>query len=128
MENKWNDKIVLAHVRQKILDKLEVAGQYVEDSAKLLCPVGETEMLRGSIHHVVNNSELSVRIGTNTEYAPYLEFGTGEFAESGDGRKGGWYYVDDKGVGHFTFGNKPQPFLRPALYGNKKKITEIMEL
>ena len=127
MENKWNEKEALARVRQKILDKLEVAGKFVEDSAKLLVPVN-TGNLRSSIHHVVNDQELSVRIGTPVEYAPYIEFGTGEFAEGGQGRKGGWFYTDDKGEKHFTFGNKPQPFLRPALLENKGTIKKIMEL
>lgn len=127
MENKWNDKAILAAVRKRLIDKLEVAGKFVEDSAKLLVAV-DTGNLRGSITHKVDELELSCRIGTNVEYAPYLEFGTGEFAENGQGRKGGWFYVDEKGNGHFTLGNKPQPFLRPALLENKETIKKMLEL
>lgn len=127
MENKWNDKAILAAIRRRIIDKLEVAGKFVEDSAKLLVAV-DTGNLKGSIHHKVDEQELSCIIGTNVEYAPYVEFGTGEFAENGLGRKGGWFYVDEKGNKHFTFGNKPQPFLRPALSENKGTIKKILEL
>lgn len=127
MENQWNDAQILEKLKQRILDKLEVAGKFVEDSAKLLVAV-DTGNLRGSITHKVINSELSVIIGTNVEYAPYLEFGTGEYAENGQGRKGGWYYVDESGKGHFTHGSKPQPYLRPALLENKGVIEKIMSL
>lgn len=127
MENKWNDKAILAAVMQRVIDKLDVAGKFVEDSAKLLVAV-DTGNLRGSITHKVDELELSCRIGTNVEYAPYLEFGTGEFAEGGNGRKGGWFFTDDKGEKHFTYGNKPQPFLRPALLNNKEVIKKILTL
>lgn len=127
MENKWNDFVVLESIKRKIVDRLTVAGQFVRDSAVLLVPV-DTGNLRGSINFQVNENELYVRIGTPVEYAPYIEFGTGEFAEGGNGRKGGWFFTDDKGEKHFTFGNKPQPFLRPALLNNKEVIKKILEL
>ncbi len=120
-------KILYTLIIGRVIDALDTSGKLVEDSAKLLCPVGETGNLRGSIHHKVDNQELSCTIGTPVEYAPYIEFGTGEFAENGQGRKGGWFYVDDKGNKHFTFGNKPQPFLRPALYENIKYINKIFQ-
>lgn len=125
MENKWNDKEILRKLRQRILDRLEVVGKYLDDSAKLLCPV-DTANLRDSINHKVIDSELSVISGTNVEYGPYVELGTGEHAENGQGRKGGWFYTDSKGKGHFTLGNKPQPFLRPALLNNKGTIGRIL--
>lgn len=127
MENKWNDKAILAAVRGKIVDKLTVAGQFVKDSAVLLVPV-DTGNLKGSINFQVNENELYVRIGTPVEYAPYIEFGTGEFAEDGKGRKGGWFFTDTEGKKHFTLGNKPQPFLRPAILNNKATILKIMSL
>jgi len=70
--------------------------------------------------------EMSVKkivdeIGPETHYAPYLEYGTGEFAESGKGRKGGWMYKDEKGW-HFTLGMRPRPFVRPSILGNELNI------
>lgn len=143
MENKWNDKVILAAVKQRIVDKLTVVGQFVKDSAVLLVPV-DTGNLKGSIHFQVNESELYVRIGTPVEYAPYVEFGTGENAENGQGRKGGWFFVSDrpqlagwlKPLGqtkdgkylYFTYGSKPHPFLRPALLDNKATIKKMLDL
>lgn len=50
-------------------------------------------------------------IGSPLMNAVYEEFGTGEYALEGNGRKGGWHYVDEKGKGHFTHGKKPRrPF------------------
>lgn len=127
MSTKWNDAEVIKHIKKRIIDKLTLVGEFVEGAAKLGCTV-DTGNLRNSINHKVDENELSVTIGTNVEYAPYIEFGTGEFAENGNGRKGGWFYLDEKGNGHFTFGNKPQPFLRPALLENKKEIQRILNL
>lgn len=120
---------VVKEITEKVLDALEVSGKLIEDSAKALCPV-DTGNLRGSITHSDperTSFGAEVKIGTNVEYAPYIEFGTGEFAENGLGRKGGWFYVDDSGNKHFTFGNKPQPFLRPALYENIKNLDRILK-
>lgn len=127
-------------IYRKIMNSLEASGALVEASAKLLCPV-DLGRLRDSIHHKVNMEDLSVTIGTNVEYAAWVEFGTGEKAEKGDGRKGGWVYQSDhkqaKGllIGetkdgkylYFTRGSKPQPFLRPALLENKENIRKIFE-
>ena len=50
-------------------------------------------------------------VGSDYMNAVYEEFGTGEYALEGNGRKGGWFYVDDKGDGHFTHGKRPRrPF------------------
>lgn len=123
--NKWNDAEVIKRIKQRVIDQLTLVGEYIEGDAKLRCPV-DLGNLRNSINYKVDENELSVIIGTNVEYAAYVEFGTGEFAEDGEGRKGGWFYVNDKGETHFTFGNKPQPYLRPALLENEEEIKNIM--
>jgi HK97 gp10 family phage protein len=99
--NKWNDVEVIKRVKQKMIDKLELAGEFVEGAAKVLCPV-DLGNLRESINHKVNEEELSVKIGTNVEYAPYVELGTSKMAA--------------------------QPFLRPALLNNKSAIQKIFDL
>lgn len=123
----WNTKKFMSEQRQRAIDKLELIGEVVEGQAKQLCPVGDTGYLKGSITHQVNEEELSVRIGTNVEYAPWIEFGTGEFAENGDGRKGGWvYYNALLDQYFFTDGMDPQPFLRPGLTLSESAIKEIL--
>jgi HK97 gp10 family phage protein len=67
------------------------------------------------------------RIITSLEYAIYIEFGTGVFAEGGNGRTNGWVYFDEKrGSFFFTTGQEPQPFLRPALNNNAQKVRDII--
>lgn len=52
---------------------LEAVGLTAERYAKALCPV-DTGRLRNSISHAVEGD--SAYIGTNVEYAPYVEMGT----------------------------------------------------
>jgi HK97 gp10 family phage protein len=50
----------------------------------------------------------------DVQYAVYVEYGTGIYAEEGNGRQTGWIYPDRKGELHFTRGMHPHPFMRPA--------------
>lgn len=94
----------------------------VENEAKRLCPV-DTGDLRSSITHEINN-DVGI-VGTNKEYAPYVEFGTGIFASEGNGRDTPWSYQDDKGEWHTTVGQKPQPFLETAIQTKKKLVIKV---
>ena len=87
-----------------------------------------TGQLRNSIKSKVEagGGEIVGVIYTPLEYAPYVEYGTGLFAESGGRSDVPWNYQDDKGNWHKTSGQKPQPFLRPALDENQDKIIEIL--
>ena len=70
----------------------------VERDAKINAPV-DTGRLRSSIMHRdkdFGTNEPMIEVGTNVEYAPYVEFGTSKAAA--------------------------QPFLFPALNSNKQKI------
>jgi len=69
----------------------------VEAKAKELCPV-DTGLLRSSITPVVA-SWAEAYVGTNTEYAPYVEFGT----EKTDA----------------------QPFLEPAFLEGQKQASKV---
>jgi HK97 gp10 family phage protein len=125
----------------KVLERFEVlsdttgiagamgkACALVERTAKQTAPK-DTGALRNSIKsEVVRQGESVVGIvSTPLEYAPYVEFGTGLFAEEG-GRKTPWMYEDEKtGDTIFTRGQKPQPFLRPALNENRERITQILK-
>jgi HK97 gp10 family phage protein len=121
--------------KKKVLDgltsaenrTLEGVGEFIKGRAKLLAPVDDGN-LRSNIQHLVQHSKARVIVGSPTEYAPFVEFGTGRYAEKGNGRQGGWLYKDPKtGETRFTYGNKPQPFLRPAAEENKAQITKLAE-
>lgn len=102
---------------------LERACLVVENEAKINCPV-DTGQLRSSITHEVHDQVGEV--GTNVEYAPYVEYGTGLFAADGNGRQTPWVYPDAEGQFHYTVGQHPQPFLEPALLNNIETIYEVI--
>lgn len=101
----------------------------VERSAKQNAPKGSGELRRSITSKIEQDGdELIGKVYTPLEYAPYVEFGTGLFAENGNGRKDvPWNYQDDKGEWHSTSGMKPQPFLRPALHENREEIIRILK-
>lgn len=103
---------------------LEAIGLTAERHAKELCTV-DTGRLRNSISHAVQDD--AVYIGTNVEYAPYIELGTGVYAENGLGRTTPWSYQDIKGNWHTTSGSKPHPFLRPAVTNYTDEYKALME-
>lgn len=100
----------------------------VEGRAKQLAPKGTGE-LRRSITSRVDNEDGNIVgvVFTPLEYAPYVEFGTGLFAEEGGRKDVPWHYQDDEGNWHSTSGMKPQPYLRPALDENREAIMRILK-
>lgn len=99
----------------------------VEAQAKALAAVNTGEM-RDKIDHKVETSGSKVigKVGSPNEHAIYVEFGTGEFAFNGMGRKGGWVYKAPDGHFYFTRGMKPQPFLLPAFRRNRENAKKIL--
>lgn len=53
-----------------------------------------TGRTKGSFQRKVDSESLIVYMGSNAENAIWEEYGTGEFAEKGDGRKTPWKYFD----------------------------------
>lgn len=105
----------------------EALGQacaLVEASAKSKAPKGTGE-LRRSITSKVDGTKGEVF--TPLHYAPYVEFGTGLFAEMGGRSDVPWRYKDDKGDWHTTSGMKPHPYMRPALDDNRAMILELIK-
>lgn len=125
MEFVDNSTMAKRVIEKQAIKALLKICQLVEGQAVLLAPVNMGG-LRDSIGYKVKESELKAYIGTNCEYAIWVEFGTGEFAEKGNGRKGGWVYQDPSGEWFFTWGMEPQPYLRPAFRRNKKQIQAII--
>lgn len=119
------DKLDTMVDEETINKALGKACALVERSAKEKAPKGDGT-LRRSITSKVEDMEGVVY--TPLLYAPYVEYGTGLFAEAGDGRKDvPWMYQDDKGDWHSTSGMKPRPYLRPALNENREEIKRILK-
>lgn len=99
------------------------AALRVERDARKKAPK-RTGALRRSIESRVENdgSTISGVVFTPLEYAPYVCYGSGLFAET-QGRQTPWAYQDEKtGEWIWTKGQHPKPFLRPALNENREKI------
>jgi predicted DNA-binding protein len=125
--------IIEIHINEAVSDMhnriekaMEIIGGMVESFAKNLCPV-KTNVLRNSITHTIEDEGRTTVIGSNVEYAPYVELGTGQYAEGGNGRKTPWVYKDEKGVWHRTTGRKPKPYLRPAVEDHIKEYEEVLK-
>ena len=82
-----NREAIANAIDRALVAALEEVGLVAEGYAKRACPV-DTGRLRNSITHIVDEGTRHVVIGTNVEYAPYVELGTRR--------------------------QKPQPFLKPA--------------
>lgn len=106
-------------------------GMRAEKFAKARCPVGTEKStgikgyrggtLRNSITFEVDMFE--VAIGSNVEYAPYVELGTGTFYDSPPA----WIqHKGQKGSG-LVKGMKPRPFLRPAIEDHLDNYLQIVK-
>ena len=96
----------------------------VEGEAKKKAPK-DTGALRRSISSTVKGTEGIVF--TPLEYAPYVEYGTGLFAEKGGRKDVPWYYKDEEGKWHITSGQHPHPYMRPALNENREEVLRLIK-
>lgn len=70
---KDNSDLFLNALPEQVERAMEAVGLQAERHAKEKCPV-DTGRLRNSISHATQGN--SAYIGTNVEYAPYVEMGT----------------------------------------------------
>lgn len=111
-----------------LVPAMEKVSAIVERSAKKTRqkqPARFVVALRARLAAIEN--QLSQKYLPRLEYAPYVEYGTGLFAEGGNGRATPWSYQDEAGNWHTTSGMKPAPFLRPALEENQKRIIDTIK-
>lgn len=111
--------------QQRLNRALMRACLVVEAAAKAKAQsFAETGELAGSITSKVEENQGIVF--TVLEYAPYVEYGTGLFAEEGGRTDVPWRYQDDKGEWHSTCGQSPKPYMRPALDQNRDKVKDVL--
>lgn len=123
-----NSKEVLAALQNAVERGLESIGekavQYAVQSITKQHAV-DTGNLRNSIDYKVDGDD--VYIGTNVEYAPYIELGTGKYALTGGGTyKESWTYMDEFGNWHMAFPQRARPFLVPAARDHTDKYRNIL--
>lgn len=98
----------------------------IEGDAKDLCPVAENMggELRNSIHSKtrITNDGIEGVVGTNKEYAAYVEMGTGQRGEASPSPPkapiSGGYREDWTGM-------EAQPYLYPSLMQNKDTANKL---
>jgi hypothetical protein len=116
----------------------ECAGE-LESAVKRNSRV-DTGKTKNSFRHVVDTTFHEATVGSSDENAIWEEFGTGEYALNGDGRKGGWWYKNPKAkytkTGKlrkgskefvFTHGKKPSRAFRNAFTKKKDKIIKRIQ-
>ena len=110
-------------------------GNDIEVAAKQNCNgkfAEPTGTLKRSIRTELKGSN-SVEVGTNLEYAVYVEHGTGLYAYDGQGRAAStehpipWTYRGSDGLFYTTSGQRPKPFLIPAFNSKKHNITKYIK-
>lgn len=101
----------------------------VEGSAKRKAPKKSGDLRRSIQSKVeVKGNDIVGTVYSPLEYAPYVEYGTGLFAEKGGRKKVPWAYKDeDTDELIWTKGQHPQPYLRPALNENRSQIIRTIE-
>lgn len=85
---------------EQVEQALIAIGLTAETYAKQECPV-DTGRLRNSITHEVDMNEQAAIIGSNVEYAAYVELGTSKMA--------------------------PRPYLRPAAENHSAEYKSLVE-
>ena len=90
---------VKSEMQAAIERALEACGLQCEGYAKMKCPV-DTGRLRNSITHAQEDDTTEI-IGTNVEYAPYVEMGTSR--------------------------SRAQPYLKPALVNHALEYQRIFQ-
>ena len=95
-----NSKMVLDLFNDATKRGLDAIGATAERYAKKDCPV-DTGRLRNSITYETRTLQKEVYIGSNVEYAPYVELGTSRMAA--------------------------RPYLRPAAQNHSEEYKSLME-
>jgi len=72
---KWHPEQFLNELNSTLQQKLDLTGKVVEQKAKENCPV-DTGKLRNSIKSELDKADLTVSVGSDLEYAKFVEYGT----------------------------------------------------
>lgn len=112
-----NSKAVKKAKDEAVAKALEMIGLQCEKYAKMLCPF-KTSRLKNSLTHDVRMNEEAVYVGTNVEYAPYVEFGhhqeVGRYVPA----------IEKRLVKSFVPG---KPYLKPAVLEHQDEYKKIAE-
>lgn len=100
---------------------LHDAGMIIHDQILDIYRV-DTGQTRNSFNYKVDEDDLTCVIGSSEENSIWEEFGTGIYAENGDGQKIPWSYKDTKGKWHKTVGKKGTSAFRKSYKVHKNEL------
>ena len=133
--NEDNALVALLKMKKVVENSLDEIGELVAEDANALAPVGETGALSDSYEHIVMDK--SVAIGSDLEYAPYVELGTGPHyttppawlknaAPRGHHESDPWRYLGDDGEWHMGWFVTARPHLSRAVMMNISMFKAII--
>ena len=113
-------------IQEVILNWLEEASSELESQVATRTRRGSGETA-SKWTHIVDKNNFVAYVGNPLENAIWEEYGTGEYAFNGDGRKGGWfYYSESDGKFHHTYGKTPTRALHHAFINNEEDLKDYL--
>lgn len=121
-----NSDKIKAMMKDALIAGLHDAGAMIMSQTKQNSRVASGQT-KNAWKYVVDEADMTATVGNPLENSLWEELGTGEFALNHDGRKGGWFYKDAEGKGHFTYGKKPMRMLNNAFVAKKNAVIRVFE-
>ena len=125
-KTEWNGSLAIKDFNNAMFKSLHEGADIILSQAKALAP-SDLRELTGSLNKKVTKDNAVV--GTNVEYAPFVEFGTRPHAAPISALQG---WADRHGIPVGAVfgsikkkGTKAQPFLLPSLTANIRKIIAV---
>ena len=122
-----NSAQVRAALDDAVIAYLHEAGGELDAQVNRNSRVGSGQ-LKNSWTYKVDESKGECTVGSPLENAIWEEFGTGEYALQGNGRRGGWTYKDENdGTWHHTYGKSPHRAFQSAFDSLKSALIRRAE-
>lgn len=97
--------------------------QMIYNTAVALAPV-DTGFLKESIDFMYKDGGFTGVVSVGSEYAIFIEYGTGIYSVNSRAKKIPWSYQDADGEWHTTYGMPAQPFWNPAIDAGRKTFSK----
>lgn len=117
---KNNSKAIINAIEMGVQKWLEESSELILSKTKENTAVDSGKTRDGWVK-IVSPEEYTAVVGNFLENSVWEEFGTGEYALLGNGRKGGWVYKSKDGKFYFTKGKQPKRAFQKAFSGNREQ-------
>lgn len=121
-----NSVSVKSAIKEACIQGLQEAGMLVRRQVIDISRT-DTGATKGSFDYSIDEGDMTCQVGSPMENAIWEEFGTGVYAENGNGRKSPWVYTDRHGKTHKTRGKTGTKALRRSFDMKKAEIVSRFE-